>query len=174
MTKVFLIGFMGAGKSSSGRYVANRLAKPFFDLDDEIEKWSGKSIPEIFESSGEEAFRKMERECLERFLRRENGFVMACGGGTPCYFDNMELMNKAGLTVWLDLPPGMLARRLKTAKKDRPLLKKIGDLEEFIRLKIEERSKWYRQAQLRIKGTNTEKRALSKAILEYLHEKPQL
>jgi len=98
MRRFYLIGFMGSGKSFLGRRLANALQLPFLDLDDYLEEWSGRSIPRIFEESGEEAFRKLESEALRDTARLPSA-VIACGGGTPCFGDNMAWMNAHGITT---------------------------------------------------------------------------
>lgn len=101
MPPIFLIGYMGSGKTTLGRGVESRAHVSFIDLDDYIEEREGMTVSEIFKARGETGFRKAERECLAELAAKDN-LLVACGGGTPCFFDNMEVMNSSGTTVWLD------------------------------------------------------------------------
>ena len=105
---LFLIGYMGCGKSSIGRPLAKRLGLKFVDMDTEIERRCGVSVQQFFADRGEEAFRRLERELLRELTSAEDT-VVATGGGVPCFFDNMELMNGAGVTVYFKLAPEKLA-----------------------------------------------------------------
>lgn len=118
---IALIGFMGAGKSMAGRLLASRLRLAFADLDREIEKKAGKSVPAIFESEGEAAFRMMESRALKGFLREKDGFVLACGGGIVILPENRDLLKNGCVCVWIDVPPKELSRRLE-GSGGRPLL----------------------------------------------------
>src|SRR5882757_5624329 len=102
--RIFLVGYMGSGKSLMGAALAKELGLQFFDLDKAIETKSGKDINSIFSSDGEKIFRDLEKQVLNELLE-EDDFVMACGGGTPCYFDNMDKMNEAGVTLYLKMEP---------------------------------------------------------------------
>lgn len=146
---LFLLGFMGCGKSYWGRLLAEKLGRPFLDLDDWITGIAGLSIPEIFEKKGEFAFRAMEREALKS-LAEIPPSVIATGGGTPCFFDNMEQMNAWGTTIYLKTPPTLLADRLRHEKGIRPLLSgvKEEDLQHFIQRKVEEREPFYLRAKV--------------------------
>lgn len=148
MTHIFLVGFMGAGKSSLGRRLAERLGCPFIDLDRRIEAAEGRSIPEIFGAVGEAGFRALERDGL-RALEHEPPGVVATGGGTPCFFDNMDWMNARGITIYLCVSAEVLSRRLSQKREQRPLLKDIDQehLAHFIESKVQEREHWYCQAQ---------------------------
>jgi shikimate kinase len=145
--RYFLIGFMGSGKSYWGKRWSEAFDMPLVDLDAEIEKFAGKSIPEIFKEKGEAYFRKIERKVLHQFFKKDH-FIMSCGGGTPCYFDNMRKMNKHGITIYLKSSPELLAERLRDEKTTRPLLKDIADdmLVDFIEQKLETRRKDYAQS----------------------------
>lgn len=145
--RIFLIGFMGCGKTYSGKRLAARLGFPFIDLDDWIESNLQMTIGEIFLKKGEAAFRIIERDALREMLRFPEG-VIACGGGAPCFFDNMAWMNAHGLTIYLDTPVSILSRRLAAEKARRPLIAEIteNELEEFIEKKLQERTVFYEQA----------------------------
>ena len=118
--KIFLIGFMGSGKTTLGKKLARVLGYDFVDLDKVIEEESGVSVPDYFSRHGEDAFRQLERDCLRTRLPA-GPVVVATGGGAPCYFDNMDWMNEHGVTVYLMLPPGVLASRLN-GSRNRPLI----------------------------------------------------
>ena len=132
MSKIFLTGYMGSGKSSTGKLLASQLDYNFIDLDKFIEKEYKMTIPEIFSSKGEKEFRAMEHNCLKKVVEKENT-VVACGGGTPCYYGNMELMNNNGTTVYLKMSVDTLVNRLLHAKDKRPLIlnKTEKELKEF-------------------------------------------
>jgi shikimate kinase len=147
---IFLIGFMGCGKTTLGKKVAAKTGYSFIDLDDLITEKIKMSISEYFEIHGETAFREIERDTLHSLYGIKNTIV-ATGGGTPCHFDNMNWMNNNGKTVYLKIPPKALLSRL--SQKDietRPLLKGKSNEEllTFIELKLEERSKFYNQAKI--------------------------
>lgn len=148
--RIFLIGFMGSGKTTVGKSMANKLQLKFIDLDNYIEEITGKEISEIFEEKGETVFRQIEKKALNEVLKTNN-FVLSCGGGTPCFFNNMENMNKKGVTVYLKYPAGKLKSRLLPNIRKRPLLNDIHtqeDLVSFIREKIKEREKYYLESKI--------------------------
>jgi len=121
--KIFLIGFMGSGKSYWGRQLSEKLLLPLFDLDMQVESNEGKSINQIFEEKGEENFRLLEKDALHIITESHESFIMATGGGTPCYFNNIDYMNNAGITVWINTPVEILFERLLKEKSSRPLIK---------------------------------------------------
>ena len=148
--RIYLIGFMGSGKTHWGRLLSTKLTLPFFDLDKQIVDEEKKSIVEIFEQKGEEYFRMLEKEALYILTESHESFVMACGGGTPCYFNNIDYMNNNGTTVWLNTRLDVLFNRLLQEKESRPLLKSLTDaqLKQFILKKFSERRIYYEQANL--------------------------
>ena len=154
--KIFLIGFMGSGKSTLGKKLANKLNQPFYDLDALIEQKEKKTITEIFEEKGEECFRNIERETLQELTDNNSSFVLALGGGTPCFHDNIEFINANGTSVYLKYNSGILHSRLINAKTERPLVKdKIDDeLKQLIVNKLAEREIFYNKAQLIMEGDN--------------------
>jgi shikimate kinase len=119
--RFFLVGFMGAGKTTLGRQVAERMGLPFVDLDQRIERTSGRSIPEIFAGEGEDGFRRRESLALGELLEREENFVLATGGGAFTMEANRRLMKSAGIVVWLDVPIGEILARIEGG--ERPLWK---------------------------------------------------
>ncbi len=150
--KIFLIGFMGSGKTHRGRQLSQKLNLPFFDLDEQIVNSEGKSINRIFEEEGEEYFRLKEKEVLNIITESHSSFIMACGGGAPCYFNNIEYMNQSGVTVWLNTPLQTLFKRLAKERDQRPLLKSLTDvqLNTFIIRKFSDRKIYYEQAKVLI------------------------
>jgi len=148
--KVYLIGFMGSGKTHWGRLLSEKLGIRFFDLDEEIVEAAGKPITEIFATTGEEHFRMLEKDVLHQLTERHDSFIMACGGGTPCYFNNIEFMNQAGTSVWINTPVETLFSRLVNQKSNRPLIRDLSDdqLRGFISKKFSDRRMYYEQAEL--------------------------
>lgn len=146
--KIYLIGFMGSGKTHWGRLLSRKLGLPFFDLDEQIANAENKTINEIFESRGEEFFRVREKEILHIITESHSAFIMSCGGGAPCYFNNIEYMNQAGTTVWINASPDVIFERLLREKEHRPLLKSLSDeqLKTFIKKKFSDRRIFYEQA----------------------------
>lgn len=145
---IFLIGFMGAGKTTLGRSLEARLPGwRFVDLDEEIERRVGQSVSEIFRQQGEAAFRLTERQVLEEFLTQER-VIVSCGGGTPCFFDNMERMNAAGQTILLEASMPVLHRRLLEAQAQRPKLAGLtpAALKEYILHALSQRQPHYSRA----------------------------
>jgi shikimate kinase len=146
--KIFLIGMMGSGKSYWKDRLAKKLKLPKYDLDELIENVEDRSIEQIFKESGEEHFRKMESIVLKWFADKDE-FILATGGGTPCFFDNMEWMNSQGITIWLDEEVEVLVERLLPEKAHRPLIAKLSDvkLRSFLQEKREQRLPFYSKAQ---------------------------
>jgi shikimate kinase len=164
--RVFLIGFMGSGKTTFGKKLASSLGYPFFDLDHVIEALVGQSIPEYFTAHGEESFRKLEKQTLQEGAYPDD-CVVSCGGGSPCFFDNMDWMNQNGLTVYLDMPAAALAKRLEKGKHKRPLLKDLDEagLLRFIETKLAEREVFYSKARLIVSGIDINPEAVKGKIL---------
>lgn len=153
--KVFLIGFMGSGKTTIGKKLASYLNYEFIDLDKFIEAKAGMSIVDYFAAHGEGAFRELEKDILQNTDYPEN-VIIATGGGAPCYGDNMEWMNANGRVAYLSLSPKALASRLENSKADRPLIRNLkGDeLIEFITSKLKEREPFYTKSQFEISGSD--------------------
>ena len=133
MVRIFLTGYMGAGKTTLGKAFARKMNVPFVDLDWYIEERFHKTVGELFTERGETGFRELERNMLHEVSEFEN-VVISTGGGAPCFFDNMEFMNRVGKTVFLDVHPDVLFRRLRIAKQQRPILqgKEDDELKAFI------------------------------------------
>lgn len=162
---VFLIGFMGSGKTRWGQILAEKLDRPFLDLDEFIEENEGKTIAEIFAESGENGFRILERENLLR-LAALPPTVVATGGGTPCFFDNMAWMKRHGTTIYFEVLPHILFERLKNERERRPLLKNLdeNELKNFIQNRLNEREPFYQQADFSLKNTGDDGAFFEKLI----------
>lgn len=147
MKRIFLIGYMGSGKTTLGKAYARAMQLQFIDLDWYIEERFHKTVQELFEERKEDGFREIERNMLHEVAEFED-VIIACGGGTPCFFDNMEYMNGKGETVFLDASPEVLFRRLKIAKSKRPLLmdKSDEELMDVIQNALRVRIPFYSQA----------------------------
>ncbi|OLY94851.1 hypothetical protein BUE76_13970 [Cnuella takakiae] len=139
---------MGCGKSYWGRQLAQKLQVPFLDLDEQIEDMAGKKIAEIFAVDGEEFFRRREKEMLMHLTESTPAFVMSTGGGTPCFFNNIDYMNRMGKTIWINCSAECLAERLKGEKEKRPLISTLDDeqLKAYIVKKVGDRKIFYQQA----------------------------
>ncbi|WP_029902019.1 shikimate kinase [Prevotella sp. 10(H)] len=149
MKRIFLIGYMGAGKTTAGRELAKVLNLDFIDLDHFIQARFQKTVSQLFQEVGENEFRNIERNMLKEVGEFEN-VVISTGGGTPCFFDNMSYMNNAGTTVYLKATPEALASRLNTCKDKRPLIKDKNEEElyQFVVESLEKRNPYYSQAQI--------------------------
>ena len=149
MKRVFLIGYMGSGKTTVGKKLAKSLLLSFIDLDDFIQNKYRKTVSEIFAELGEEEFRKIERKALREVSDIED-VVISTGGGAPCYFNNMKLMNNAGITLYIEVEPEELAARLLASKTVRPLIagKSEEELIPFIREHLSQRERYYKSAQI--------------------------
>jgi shikimate kinase len=139
---------MGCGKTHWGKQLGERLQMPFFDLDALIEEREGKTVTEIFAEMGEEYFRMLEKDVLYMVTESHPTFVMACGGGAPCFFNNIDYMKSRGTTVWINCSTECLFTRLSKEKDKRPLIKNIPDneLRSYIIKKYSDRKIFYQQA----------------------------
>ncbi len=147
---IFLIGFMGAGKSTVGKRLARKMDRSFLDTDQLIEKEFDCTITSFFEQYGEPHFRQVENNILNQLIAREDHPIIAAGGGLPCYHDNMELMNKHGITIYLHRPVKELFQRLRQNKHKRPLINQKSDEEllEFIEQMLSDREHFYKKANI--------------------------
>ena len=147
MKSIIIIGYKGAGKTTVGKALAKELGVMFYDLDWYIESRMRKTVKQIFDEIGEEGFRKIERNMLHEVAEFEN-VVVSCGGGTPCFFDNMDYMNQLGETIYLKASPETLHTHLKMGKGVRPLLlnKTPEEVEIFIREQLKLREPFYNKA----------------------------
>jgi shikimate kinase len=165
---IFLTGFMGSGKSQLGKKLAALLGTGFIDLDLLISQQEKKSVPEIFQQAGEEEFRRLERVYLERIISEDQVSVIALGGGTVCFNNNLARVKEAGILVYIELNAAALFDRLKNGAQGRPLLKGLsGDamLQKITKL-LQERKTFYEQAHVTVKGVNLTVQALCNHILE--------
>ena len=164
--KVFLIGMPGSGKSYWSSRIAKKLKCGSYDLDKLIESWTDQTIAELFAAeNGEENFRKTESKLLRWFADKKS-FVLATGGGTPCFFDNMAWMNKQGLTIWIKDEQPTLVHRLISEKEHRPMISKLSnaELEDFIYSKSVEREPYYHQAKVVLSGNEISEKEIFNAI----------
>lgn len=157
---------MGCGKTTAGKKLASKLSYDFIDLDEVIESTQQKTISDIFENEGQETFRKIEQNALHSTFKLTNA-VISTGGGAPCFFDNIEQMNKYGKTVYIQLTPKALVSRLSSAKNERPLIKDKTDSEllEFIETAIAEREPFYKKAQFKVEGLGLSANKIIKAVI---------
>lgn len=156
MKRIFLIGYMGSGKTTVGKLLAKRLGYDFIDMDKHIEEKEFKTVAQIFAERGETEFRLIEQKCLHEVAEFENT-VISTGGGAPCFFDNIKFMNEHGFTVYLKLTPAELANRLETSRTNkRPLLaeRKGEELLQFIAEGLSKREPFYEQASYSVPGNN--------------------
>ena len=154
-SKYFLIGLMGSGKTYWAQRLADLLQCDWIDLDQQIEKVTDMTIRELFATEGEEYFRAKERDTLRQFLSVEK-LVVACGGGTPCFHNNMQWMNENGTTIWLEPELEETITRLKRGKHKRPLISHLDDeeLNDYIIHKLKEREPYYSLAKHHLYGND--------------------
>ncbi len=151
--RIFLIGYMGSGKTTLGNLLALTVKYKFIDLDKYIENKTNKSIAKIFEENGENYFRDIEKKYLHEACDTDN-IIISTGGGTPCFFDNIDFMNKNGISIYLKVKPEVLITRLKNEKNKRPLIKDKSDEELliFINEMLNKRELYYNKATYIING----------------------
>lgn len=154
---IFLVGFMGSGKTTIGRKLAKALNLTFYDLDLLIEEKTKRSIVDIFKYLGEDAFREIEAECLRTF-EHKNAFVLATGGGAPCYHDNMNFILQQGISIYIEMDAKSIFDRLKKSKKIRPAIRDLSDenLKKFISENLQVRLPIYQKANHHIHGINSD------------------
>ncbi|MFN4893342.1 MAG: shikimate kinase [Bacteroidota bacterium] len=169
-SKIFLIGFMGVGKSHWGKRLSLALNYKFIDLDEEIIQKAGvSSINQLFEEQGEHRFRLLEAAGLQSVCHSSEPSVIACGGGAPCYFDNLQMMKAAGLVIWLKATSAELLPRLIAEKDNRPLIRQLDEasIRSYVEHKMTDRLPYYQQAhRIVLESTLTE----SDLVQKLLHE----
>lgn len=148
--KIFLLGFMGAGKSYWGKQLATHWNLPYFDLDEVIAELEDMPVADIFNTKGEDYFRRKEAETLRALAEAHESFLISCGGGTPCFSDTMDFMNNVGITVWLNPSIPLMVERLQRKQYKRPLIQDLGteELTAFTEKKLAERKPFYEQSQV--------------------------
>ncbi len=171
---IFLLGFMGSGKTKLGKRLSKLLKYSFIDLDKMIEEKEERSISKIFEESGEDYFRKKESEYLCS-INNKHTTVVAVGGGTPCFHNNMDWMLQHGKCVWIKVSNEELFRRLKDTRDNRPLLRNLTDaeLKDFIQKKLEERTSYYSRAHLIIQSDGLKEQTLADKISDLYRKSPE-
>lgn len=159
---------MGSGKTHWGRRLAAKLGMPFYDLDSLIIEKENKSVADIFATKGEEFFRFLEKETLEAITDQQEGFILSCGGGTPCFFNNIEFMKKHGKVVWLNTAVDVLRQRLQRERLSRPLIAEVSEdeLQRYIVRKLSERRMYYQQADVTVSEENTNLDELIRILLQ--------
>ncbi len=167
---IYIIGFMGSGKTTAGKKLASLLGWSFIDLDRKIEEQTGYTIPELFSMHGEDYFRDAESKALKS-LDNESKTVVSTGGGTPCWGNNMEYMLSAGLTIYLKLTPAQLKSRLSESTGERPLIKNLDSdsIQGFIEKKLAYREKWYNKADITLEGFDIDINLLFSLVTDRLN-----
>jgi shikimate kinase len=167
--RIFLIGFMGSGKTTLGKQLARKLGYSFIDQDNFIEETSGLTIAEYFSAFGETAFRKYEHEMLKKLVEFDN-VVISTGGGAPCFYNNIDIMNENGIAIYLKMKPEILKSRLKYAQAERPLIKGKTEEEllEFIKYKLTEREPFYLKAKHVIESMDLKSDDLHQLVKYYM------
>lgn len=165
-----LLGYMGSGKTHISKILSEKINFKFIDLDKEISKKKKQTIPEIFKTKGEIYFRKLEREVLEELLATEKNAVLSLGGGTPAYYNNMEIINHNSKSIFLTASISTLTERLNKQKEKRPLIAHLTDedLPEFIAKHLFERNTFYQKAQYIIKTDSKTPEQIVAEIIEKL------
>ena len=159
MDKIFIVGMPGSSKSTMGRYLCSQNNFKYLDLDEEIEKKTQMTVKEIFENKDEDYFRSLETDLLEEIIQKENSFILATGGGTPYFNNNMTLINNSGISLFIDVDKKILFERISKNDKS-PLLKKTDSLEEKISEIYNERISFYKKSKHHLKS-NIKNQALS-------------
>lgn len=169
--KISLIGYMGSGKTTIGRELAKKLKIDFMDLDELIQNDAKKSVSEFFKTSGEIKFRKTEREVLMNALNSEKDYVLAVGGGTPVYYDNMDLINENTTSIYLRANPKYLAERLIPEKSERPMIAhlKNEELPEFVAKHLFERRNFYEESNYTVDIYSKSLSEISNEIIQLLN-----
>ena len=159
---------MGSGKTHWGKLLSAKLQLPFRDLDTLIVEKEQKSIADVFSEKGEEYFRYQEKQTLEELINEEESFVLSCGGGTPCFFNNIELMKKSGKVLWLNTSIDVLKERLMKERMSRPLIRDVSEeeLRRYIIRKLTERKLYYEQADAMVNEESITLEELIRSLLQ--------
>jgi len=159
---------MGSGKTHWGKLLSAKLHLPFRDLDTLIVQKEQKSIADVFSEKGEEYFRYQEKQTLEELINEEESFVLSCGGGTPCFFNNIELMLKSGKVLWLNTSIDVLTERLMKERTSRPLIRDISEeeLRRYVVRKLSERKLYYEQADAMVNEESITLEELIRSLLQ--------
>lgn len=174
MGNLFIIGYMATGKTTFGRALAEKTGREFIDLDEEIEKTTGESVASLIERLGMTAFRELEKNVLHSLHHRREA-VIACGGGTPCHYDNMDYMDRRGTTLLLTASPERIAVRVREAGPTRPLLDGLSDKELHDRIEhdLKERGSFYSRARIRFSGERLEnEKEIAESVERFLQSYP--
>jgi shikimate kinase len=168
--KIFLIGFMGCGKTHWGKLLSEKLNMPLFDLDEKIVEHENRSVNQIFEQEGEEYFRLVEKDILHLLSESHETFVMATGGGTPCFYNNIDYLKKQGITVWINCSTDCVYQRLLKEKEERPLVSKVpaAELKSYVTKKYSSRKIYYQQATVILPEENL---SMERLVNEVFHAK---
>jgi len=175
MKRIFLIGYMGAGKTTVGKDLARQTGLSFIDLDNHIEARYHQTVSQLFKEKGEDEFRQIERRMLQEVATFED-ILISTGGGAPCFFDNMAFMKKMGTTIYLKVSVEELAKRLEVCKQTRPILRgKSGEeLKTFISENLERREAFYNQADIlfdaEVMLTETDVRSISNRLKQIIEK----
>jgi shikimate kinase len=163
--RIYLVGYMASGKSNIGRLLAEKLGYDFLDLDHVFEERYRISVPDFFDKYDEKAFRYLERLILHDTVKHDN-VVIATGGGTPCFFNNMQFIRKSGFSVYLSLPVQSLVKRLAALRRKRPLLKHIpaSELAAKVTAHLAEREQFYNLADIQVPGEEPDLELLIREI----------
>jgi shikimate kinase len=170
--RIFLIGFMASGKSTIGKKLATKLDKPFVDLDNYIEEKFNNTIRFLMYEKGEDEFRIIEKEALVEVVDKYKDAVISTGGGTPCFYDNLKIMNRNGTTIYIEVDVPTLVNRLMIAKKDRPLVwgKSKEDLTVYAVELMNRRKADYEKAAYKVNGKNLNIKKLVELVKEEIEQ----
>lgn len=152
--KLFIVGYMAGGKTTFGKALAEELHYPFIDLDEYIENNQGKNISQLFADAGESEFRRIEKDALHEVAAIDGNLIVACGGGTPCYFDNMDFINQNGISLFLEASTPVLVERLQASNASRPIMagKTDDEIREKVLTQLRDRLPFYLEAKLKWSG----------------------
>ena len=167
--RIYLVGYMYSGKTTLGRQLARRIGYSFHDLDIAFEERYHCTVPLFFQKYGEEAFRKLEQQMLHRSTQLDNT-IISTGGGTPCFFDNMDFINRNGISVYLEMSQEALISRMSASRKPRPVFANLSDEERSARLtkQLQQRLPYSQKAHITINAFNPDADALAATIKKYL------